>query len=144
MDWGTDCAETRQLVAQLNLQSKVVWEPLCSKPMLRKRQRAADLVADQFVMAGYGTSVLESMAAGKLVVMAWVETGRSVALSEAPPLLAARDEDQILAALLRAADDGFRSARGEESLRWVRANHGFEAVAPRSLRGLKAAMGIEE
>jgi glycosyltransferase involved in cell wall biosynthesis len=143
MGWGPDLDKTRQLVGQLGLEAKVVWEKLCSKPLLRKRQRAADLMADQFVMAGYGTSVLESMAAGTSVVMAPLDRESREFLAESPPFVGAKDEDEILAALMCAAQDAFRMARGAESLRWVQTHHGYRVIASEYLRGFQAAVGMK-
>ena len=139
MGWGPDLEKTRRLVGQLGLESKVVWEPLSSKPLLRKRQRAADLVADQFAMPGYGTSVLESMAAGKPIVMAPADRSTDSYLDEPPPFVGATNEEEILAALSRMSDPAARAARGQESLAWVRSQHGFDRVGPHYADGLWSA-----
>jgi acetyltransferase-like isoleucine patch superfamily enzyme/glycosyltransferase involved in cell wall biosynthesis len=139
MGWGPDLEKTRQLIGQLGLERKVVWEPLCSKPLLRRRQRAADLVADQFVMPGYGTSVLESMAAGKPVVMAPADRSSQSYLDDPPPFVGASTEEEILAALSRMSDAAARAARGQESLAWVRSQHGFDRVGPLYVAGLWSA-----
>jgi glycosyltransferase involved in cell wall biosynthesis len=139
MGWGPDLEKTRHLIGQLGLESKAVWERLCSKPLLRKRQRAADLVADQFVMPGYGTSVLESMAAGKPIVMARLDESASAYLQEPPPLVGAATEEEILAALCQMSDPAAREARGRASLAWVRSQHGFERVGEQYAAALWAA-----
>jgi acetyltransferase-like isoleucine patch superfamily enzyme len=138
MGWGPDLEKTKQLIGQLGLEGKIVWEPLCSKPLLRKRQRAADLVADQFVMPGYGTSVLESMAAGKPIVMAPADRSSESYLDE-PPFVGARTEEEILVALCRMSDPAARAARGQESLAWVRSQHGFDRVGPQYVAGFWSA-----
>ncbi len=144
MGWGPDLEKTRQLIRQLGLETKVVWERLCSKPLLRMRQRAADLVADQFVMAGYGTSVLESMAAGKPIVMAAADPAAGRHFIAPPPFVGAASEDEILAALCRMSDPAVRKAQGEKSLAWVRNQHGFDRVAEDYVTGLwRSRMGLQ-
>jgi acetyltransferase-like isoleucine patch superfamily enzyme len=136
MGWGPDLEKTRQLIGHLGLENKVVWEKLCSKPLLRKRQRAADLVADQFVMPGYGTSVLESMAAGKPIVMTAGDESAGRCLAEPPPFVGAATEDEILAALCRMSDSDARTSQGQKSLAWVRTQHGFDPVGKEYVAGL--------
>lgn len=136
MNWGPDVEKSKQLVGELRLDGKVVWEPLCSKPLLRRRQRAADLVADQFVMPGYGTSVLESMAAGKPIVMNPVDPTATEYLDRPPPFVGAATEDEILEALRVMSDPQAREAQGRDSLAWVRSQHGFERVGPRYVEAL--------
>ncbi len=128
MQWGTDVEKTRQLIADLGLEAKVLWEKLSSKPLLRKRQQAADLVADQFVMSGYGTSVLESMAAGKAVVMRPPGADSQTHLKEQPPFLGAVQPEEICAQLRRAHDDHVREGIGKDSCAWIHAQHGYRSV----------------
>ena len=133
-EWGPDIARTRELIASLGVQSKVLWQPLCSKPLLRCRQQAADAVADQFVMAGYGTSVLESMAAGKPVLMAPPEEGSDRYLASAPPFVGGRTVAEIVNGLEQIAQDEFRCNRGEASRKWLEDCHGYRALAEKYMR----------
>ena len=130
-EWGTDIAASKALIADLGIQSRVLWQPLCSKPLLRERQRAADVVADQFVMEGYGTSVLESLAAATPVMMVPAPLDNVTKfIGQPPPFVGARTEDEILAALCKLRDDDFRVRRGLESRRWVEKFHGHSVLAP--------------
>jgi len=141
MQWGPDVDKTRRLVAELGLQERVVWERLSSKPLLRQRQRAADVVADQFVMAGYGASVLESMAAGKPVLMAPLPDADRYFPGDPPPFLGATQPDQIAEVLSAVVDGQALSRQSAESLAWVRRHHGYHAVAPTYLRAFLHALG---
>lgn len=142
LEWGSDVTKSKALVKELSLEAEVIWEPLCSKPTLRERQRAADVVVDQFVMEGYGTSVLESLAAGKPVIMAPqpLEAAASL-IGEPPPFSGATSAEEIADALARLDDDAVRNAQGEASLAWVRKHHGPESTAPKYLAAYRAALG---
>ena len=142
-EWGPDIARSKELIGELELQAKVLWQPLCSKPLLRRRQQAADVVADQFVMAGYGTSVLESMAAGKPVIMAPSEPGAHRYLSAEPPFVGAKTVEEIVTALEQIADDDYRQRRGEESREWLVDCHGYENLADPHARVYAVAAGLE-
>lgn len=138
-DWGTDVERSKHLVADLGLQSKVHWQSLCSKPTLRARQRAADLIADQFVMPGYGASVLESMAAGKSVMMLPLTDADHQYFKELPPFFGHSDANGIADVLSTIVDGGSLDSRNAASLAWVNEYHGPDAVIPKSLSVYEAA-----
>jgi glycosyltransferase involved in cell wall biosynthesis len=138
-DWGTDVARSKQLVAELGLRSKVLWQSLCSKPTLRARQRAADLIADQFVMPGYGASVLEAMAAGKSVMMVPLTEADRQHFEELPPLFGHSDANVIGEMLCKIIDEGSLEARNTASLAWLNKHHGPDAVIPKSLSVYESA-----
>ncbi len=142
LEWGTDVDKTKALATELGIDSKVLWEPLCSKPTLRLRQRAADVVADQFVMEGYGTSVLEALAAGKTVVMIAPPSEATRHVPEPPPFVGARSADEIAEAFARLSDDRLRAEAASKSLRWVRAHHSPEATIPKYLDAIRSALGL--
>lgn len=129
LEWGTDVEKTKELIAQLGIADKILWEKLSSKPVLRKRQQAADLVADQFVMAGYGTSVLESMASGKGVLMTYDPEGGGRHFDEPPPFLTATTEKEIA---MRLANLASLEDHGSASRDWVERVHGYRRNAPRN------------
>jgi glycosyltransferase involved in cell wall biosynthesis len=129
--WGTDLEASRALVTELGLDDVTLWLTMCSKPLLRRRQRAADAVADQFVMEGYGASVLESLAAAKPVIMRPVpEAAKHHFRTAPPPFVGATTEDDIAAALAHLADPQARKAAGLASRHWVEAEHGYKTLGP--------------
>lgn len=141
--WGDDLDRSRALVSELGLERLVIWEPLCSKPLLRLKQQAADAAADQFVVAGgYGTSVLEAMAAAKPVVMMPPPAEMVAHLPSPPPFEGASDAGTLAEALARLANDEYRLARGQESLQWLLQVHGCDAVIPRYLGAYARVVGL--
>lgn len=140
--WGPDVGKTKQLITELGLDGKVFWEALTSKPRLRKRQQAADLIADQFVMPGYGTSVVESMAAGKAVLLAASEWPSSAYLPQQPPFIRAANQDEIVRALSTSADDDVIVQRGKESLQWVHACHSYLSVSDSYVTVYRSVLGL--
>jgi glycosyltransferase involved in cell wall biosynthesis len=138
-DWGTDVAKSRHLIRELGVEAKVLWTSLCSKPVLRARQRAADLIADQFVMPGYGTSVLEAMAAGKSVLMVPLTEADRVYFEELPPFFGHSEPNVIAEILTSVVDSGGLEARNAASLLWLVNNHSPDAGIPKLLSVYEAA-----
>ncbi len=138
--WGADITRSRALVTELGLDDVTLWLPMCSKPLLRRRQRAADVVADQFVMEGYGASVLECLAAGKAVMIRPVpESAKHHFRHGPPPFVAATTEDDILAALGALCDQSERDRIGNASRAWVEREHGYRVLTPFYQEMLEAA-----
>jgi acetyltransferase-like isoleucine patch superfamily enzyme/glycosyltransferase involved in cell wall biosynthesis len=138
--WGPDLEASRGLVTELGLDEVSLWLDICSKPLLRRRQRAADAVADQFVMEGYGISVLESLAAGKPVLIRPVpETSKHHFRTAPPPFIGATTEEEIVAALLSLTNTQVRRAAGQASRKWVEAEHGYRMIGPLYMAMFEAA-----
>ncbi|WP_253188420.1 glycosyltransferase [Leptolyngbya sp. 'hensonii'] len=141
MEWGKDIEQSKVLIEALDIKDKVLWEPMSSKPRLRRLQQAADVVSDQFVMAAYGTSVLESMAAGKPVLKSPLNPQNDLlCISDLPPFVTANEIDEIYQALIKLDDEEFKQKKGVESHDWVRRNHGYLAITERYIDAYKSAL----
>lgn len=139
--WGDDLERSRDLVRTLGLSDVTVWQSMCSKPLLRQRQRAADVTCDQFVMEGYGSSVLESMAAGKPMIISPVPEGAKHHFrTEAPPFVGARTAMEIATAIGTLTDPEERKRVGRLSREWVEREHGYRTLGPIYVDMLKKAL----
>lgn len=142
--WGDDVARSKALIADLGIEPLVIWERLCSKPVLRRSQQAADAAADQFVVAGgYGTSVLEAMAAAKPVLIMPPPAHTVAHLPSPPPFVGASDPDSIASALRTISDDAARERIGQAHAQWLHSVHGYRAVAPIYLAGYAKGAGLD-
>jgi acetyltransferase-like isoleucine patch superfamily enzyme/glycosyltransferase involved in cell wall biosynthesis len=141
--WGDDLDRSRALVQSFGLDQSTIWMSMCSKGLLRQRQRAADIACDQFVMEGYGASVLEAMAAGKPVIISPVpEASKHRFRTEPPPFVGARTAHEIAAALARLLDPDVRRKIGKASRAWVENEHGYRALAPSYVEMLERAAEV--
>lgn len=127
--WGDDVERSESLIRSLGITDKVLWLPIGSKPVIRARQRAADIVVDQLVMGSFGTSVIESLAAGKPVVMKLVPPHMPLGDYQLPPVVEAETEEEVRKALVELSDRDVREAIGRKGRAWAIANRGFEARA---------------
>ncbi|WP_028587945.1 glycosyltransferase [Desulfocurvus vexinensis] len=131
LGWGRD---RQALAAACGPEHVTVLPFVLSKPLLYGLMSGADLVADQFVVGGYGAAALEAMACGAPVLM-HLDAGAFAAKGFAlPPVLQARTEEDIAAVLAAVLDGGIDlDARGREALEWTRRVHGWRAVAEEAL-----------
>ena len=137
-EWGDDVERTKELAAQLGLARKILWLPLGSKPVVARRQRAADIVVDQLAMASVGTCMMELMAAGKPVIARYEPPDMPAAGYEKPPLVGANSESEVAEAIERCLDPGFRSAAGMAGRQWMLRWCSHETKAARFVEQLAA------
>jgi acetyltransferase-like isoleucine patch superfamily enzyme/glycosyltransferase involved in cell wall biosynthesis len=140
--WGDSVQKSKDLIQSLSIADKVVWLQASSKALLRRRQRAADVICDQFVMEGYGSSVLESMAAGKPIIIRPVprhSLGKFA--GDPPPFLNATTEDEIHLVLNQLLDDGHIAAAGRASRDWLERWHGHAVRGPKFVWAHEVAAG---
>jgi glycosyltransferase involved in cell wall biosynthesis len=124
--WGADLERSRRLIAELGIGDRIrLLEHAMSKPRLLRYYKAADIVMDQFTLGSYGGSSLEAMSCARPLIM-YLESERYASrFATAPPVVDARDPEQIGNALARLLDDPEERAQvGVAGREWVIANHG--------------------
>ena len=131
-DWGVDVARTSALIDELRVRANVRWTPPVPKLRLIELYRAADVVLDQFAFGTFGVTAPEAMACAKPVVMAFDPALHEWCFPELPPIVDARDERTLAAALERLAENaGERERLGAAGRAWVEQHHGWRLVAGR-------------
>lgn len=124
--WGADLERSERLMAELDIRARVRLLPYAmSKARLRRYYRAADIVADQFMVGSYGGSALEAMSCARPVLIhlepARFEGGGALF----PPVVNVGEPEAIGAALGTLLSDHEERRRvGERARDWVAANHG--------------------
>jgi glycosyltransferase involved in cell wall biosynthesis len=119
-EWGADVGRSRDLAVSCGVADRILWLPLASKPVVARRQRAADIVVDQLVMASVGTCILESMAAAKPVIARCETPDMPAADYEPPPLVAASSDAEVADAVERLLDPELRRRAGLAARAWMR------------------------
>lgn len=121
-------AKSRELIAELGIESCVAWLEPMPKAQLVACYRGADIVLDQFSgVPGLGLGMIgrESLACGCCLVTHFdMEANRAYYAGNLPPLVSAAAEDEIAAALQRLADDPTERQRlGQAAAEWIRQTH---------------------
>lgn len=135
-EWGDDIELTRSLARELGVVNKIWWVPLASKPLVARRQRAADIVVDQLVMPSFGTSIMESMAAEKPVIANFSIPDMPAACYKPPPLVVASSVSGVVAALQLLASSVRRTEIGNAGRAWIIEFCGHEAAVPKFVQQL--------
>jgi glycosyltransferase involved in cell wall biosynthesis len=106
------------------------------RALVARRQRAADIVVDQVVMPSFGTSVMESMAAGKPVVANFSIPDMPAACYKPPPLVVANSVSGIADALRQLTRSARRTEIGNAGRAWMIDFCGREAAVPKFVQQL--------
>jgi glycosyltransferase involved in cell wall biosynthesis len=140
-EWGEHVVRSKELAAALRISDRLLWLPLATKPITARRQRAADIIVDQLVMASFGTCIMESMAAAKPVIARAAATDMQAEGYEPPPVVAAGNDDEVAAALMLCLDPEFRLRRGEAGRQWMLRCCSHETKAARFAEQLADVVG---
>ena len=130
--WGQDLEKTKKYIDELGISTKVFWEPVSSRPLLFQKMQAADVVCDQFVMDGFGTTIVESLCAGTPVI-AREQLGSCLPGQNPPPILPAKSEDDILQHLQALSSQKYRNSVGCLSKKWAMEERYSPALAQQFL-----------
>lgn len=140
--WGQEIDQSRKLIEELGIASRVAWLPPLNKMKLVEFYNASDVVLDQFTLGAFGTTTPEAMACGKPVMLHLNEDVHKWCFPEMPPVVSAFTEQEIgrrLADLL--GSPGERAALGRRARLWVEQHHGWELVANRQIRIYQEILG---
>jgi glycosyltransferase involved in cell wall biosynthesis len=131
LDRGPDRELARRLIVELDIVNQVTFLDQMKKQELIEHFNMADVVADQFDIGAFGTTTLEAMACAKPVLVYVDEGCADQCYSDRPPVLNAHSEDEILQALHKSLDAGFRNELGKQARDWVVRHHDAPSVAAR-------------
>lgn len=147
VSWSIDKDKSKELVSSLRISDKIVWIDPLPKNQLIRYFNAADIVLDQFVLGGWGTTTPEAISCGKPTITSWAGKDRQDepyiirAYEQKPPLLHAWHEEEIYHILVKCAGDiEFRHESANQCREWIMKTHGSRTVASKHLQVLNAAM----
>lgn len=128
VDRGRESEATRRIIDKLGLTHTVTWLPHLDRMELARQLMEADLIVDDFDAPSLGMIALESMAAGR-PVLGYVDlAGYEIAYGDQPPILCARTEPELFAAICQACDPNFRDQIAAAAHYWVWTHHREDAV----------------
>jgi len=145
VDWSIDKEKSKSHAKSLGMEDNIVWINPVPKNQLIQYYNASDIVIDQAVLGGWGTSTPEAMSCGKPTMTSWAgkdkidEPSVIKCFGEAPPALHCWHIDEIFDNLMRLAkDDEYRIELGKRCREWVIKTHHPKLVAEKHLEVLQS------
>lgn len=140
--WGNDYRKAQAFASEHRLDQCVTFLPVAlSSPLLFELMSSVDICVDNFRRGAYGTAAVEAMAHCSPVMMRIDNDAFESRGWEPPPVLNARNEDDIIRILdLISSGEIDLEERGRAAAAWISRNHAPEIVVPDLVRHLEDAV----
>jgi glycosyltransferase involved in cell wall biosynthesis len=133
--WGRDLDASRELVRSLDIEGKVQWLGPMRKPDLWRTYLSSHAVLDQFVLPSFGGVTFEALTLGRRVITNIEFATAEEFFSEAPPILSASTENEIVDALRKIiVDRNDDRGVGEASSLWIQRYHSAARIVELQLQ----------
>ena len=138
IDWGKKVAESKALLKELGIENRVKWiRPLPNVQMI-KYVKATDLLADQFYLGAFGSTMPKALLHGAPAMIYLDEARHQWCFPEMPPILNVQQPEEICASLTRVYKDrGFREKLIADGKRWYMQYHSNMVIAERFISAFK-------
>ncbi len=141
--WGGEVELTRQLIAELGVESHVLWIDPVPKADLWALYLATDCVLDQFILTCIGGVTMEALALGTPIITALDDATMTEFYGETIPLLNAQTVDEIATAMAEVIEGTPRArAAGQRSHGWFHAHHTGDVVLDKLLEAICAVVPV--
>lgn len=127
--WGQSLERSRALLEELGVAERVRWVPPLPNREMVRYIHASDLLADQFWLGAFGSTMPKALACGTPAMLYLDESVHEWCFPEMPPVLNAGTPEAVYAGLVRLytePDDAAALRRDGE--RWYRRYHSSEAI----------------
>jgi glycosyltransferase involved in cell wall biosynthesis len=129
VEWGQHVNKTKQLIKQLNIKENIIWiAPISAKKMAEYIQ-SVDLLADQFYLGAFGSTLPRALACGTPAMIFLNEKLHEWCFREMPPVINARNQEEVNAGLIKAfRDRDWVAENSKNSMEWYKKYHSSEVI----------------
>ena len=126
LDRGPDREVAKKLIRDLGVEDCFIWKPHLSRDELVDEYYKADVIVDQFDIGGLGGISIESMSAGKPVMLYIDPACARLLYPDDPPVLNCHSEEEIYEQIIKCANRPYLERLGKEARDWVYKYHNWE------------------
>lgn len=132
VDWGMTVDKSKALIAQLGVGQNVIWiAPQTAKGMAKYIQ-STDLLADQFYLGAFGSTLPRALACGKPAMICLNTKLHEWCFDEMPPVINAGDEASVFNGLVKVyRDDAWVIENAIQGRNWYQAFHSSAVIVKR-------------
>ncbi len=145
VEWGKSVNDSRRLLEELKVAGRVLWvQPLPNRKMIRYIH-ATDLLADQFYLGAFGSTMPKALACGKPAMLYIDFNIHEWCFDEMPPAINAKTPDEVFEGLKKLYTDK-EWARGlcEKGRAWYEKYHSNRVILERLTRVYQNALSARE
>jgi hypothetical protein len=141
VEWGQTVGASKALLARLGVADRVHWIAPQPNPRMVQYLRACDLLADQFFLGAFGSTMPKALLHGRPAMLYLDEERHRWCFPEMPPVVNARTPEEVCQGLVRLhADPGFGAAQACRGREWYRAYHSNDVILRTFLEALRGAL----
>jgi hypothetical protein len=99
VEWGKFVDESKKLIEELGISHKIKWIPLQPNRQMIRYIQATDLLADQFFLGAFGTTMPRALACGKPAMLYLNEQIHQWCFEELPPVINTKTSEDVFQGL---------------------------------------------
>jgi hypothetical protein len=103
VNWGATVDQSRRLIERLGIAKNVIWVPTMPHLKMVEYIRACDLVADQFYLGAFGSTLPKALACGRISMLYLNTDIHSECFPQMPPILNSRTSEEVFNHLVVAS-----------------------------------------
>ena len=124
VEWGKMVDESKGLIRSLEIENNVLWISPVSHPVMISYVQASDIIADQFFLGAFGSTVPKAMACSRPVMLYLDEELHKPCFGSLPPVLNVKTPADVLESLREVFEDQDRIEQLREASRnWYLKEH---------------------
>ena len=129
VEWGKSVVQSKRLIEELGIDNRVIWiQPQPNRRMVRYIL-ATDLVADQFHLGAFGSTMPKALACGRPAMLYLNSDIHRWCFDKLPPVINAKSKQEVFEGLKKAyADKDWVSKRVKEGKSWYRRYHSNDVI----------------
>lgn len=132
VDWGQKVDDSKALIAELGIESRVLWIPTQGNRRMSEYVAACDVLADQFWLGAFGSTTPKAFLHGRPALLYLDEQRHRWCMPELPPVLNAKLPDEVFDALREVYESEDRGqALGAKSRDWYERFHSNRVIVQR-------------
>jgi hypothetical protein len=128
VNWGKSVAQSRALIEHLGIAERVIWIVPQNAAGMAAYIRASDVLADQFFLGAWGSTMPRALYLGTPVMIYLNESIHRWCIPEMPPIVNAETSDAVYYGLCRLLDAKFRSTLGAAGTVWFHKYHSNKVI----------------
>jgi hypothetical protein len=105
VEWGQNVKESKLLISRLKIEKNIIWIPPISAKEMAKMIESVDLLADQFYLGAFGSTLPRALACGTPSMIYLDEQLHHWCFDEMPPVINACNEKEVFEGLIKAHFD---------------------------------------
>lgn len=129
VEWGKSVTDSMKLLEGLGIADKILWIPPQPNRRMVRYLHATDLVADQFHLGAFGSTMPKALACGKLAMLYLNLDIHKWCFDEMPPVINAGTEEDVFEGLVKVyTDEDWVAQLAAEGMSWYKKYHSNRVV----------------